>query len=55
MRVISEQTEKRLNRLLELAGGDLELLKDALTKAAPEKEAPDLDDIIEYILEHNYD
>jgi len=49
---MSAEQETHLRQLLELANGDLDLLDDALTKAAPEKTEPSLEDIVEYILTH---
>ena len=51
MRAMSKRQEKRLGKLLDLAGNDYQLFQDALMNAAHEKYAADLEDIIEYILE----
>lgn len=46
MKVMSAEQEQQLDRLLELANGDLDLLEDALANAASDK----FEDIVEYLL-----
>jgi hypothetical protein len=52
MRFMTKKQEERFGQLVELAGGNLTLVEEALRRAAPGR-TPKLEELVNYIQQHS--
>jgi hypothetical protein len=52
MRIMTKKQEGRIDKLVELAGGDFSLVEDALRNASSGNAVPKMEEVVHYILIH---